>query len=53
MKVFKGELTEEQLCLYGVGLYTCHTCQSIELVFSQAVNDAVCESCGAWQKAAN
>jgi ribosomal protein S27E len=48
--VYKGELTPEQMTQYGYGYIDCNFCKSIELVWSNAVNDAVCEECGQWQQ---
>jgi len=48
-EVYRGELTEEQISLYGYKFKTCQFCASDYLVLSQLVNDAYCESCGKWQ----
>lgn len=48
--LYKGELTPQQMTDYGHKYHTCDFCGSDELVWSNAVNDAVCESCGEWQQ---
>lgn len=47
--VYRGELTPEQAEFYGFTFTPCLFCGSDYLVISNAVNDAICESCGKWQ----
>jgi hypothetical protein len=50
MKIYYGELTPEQMQQAGATYQECANCGETPLIWQQGVFDAVCESCGAWQK---
>ena len=50
MKIYYDELTVHQMKVIGATYYACVSCEATPLIYSYNVRDAVCESCGAWQK---
>ncbi len=49
-KIYWNEMSDKEMELYGVEFWKCYKCGYAPLIWNTGIGDAVCESCGKWQK---
>lgn len=48
-KIYWDEMSAKEMEIYDVEFFKCHYCGYSPLIWSMAIGDSVCESCGKWQ----